>query len=476
MVPVVGWVVVVVDVVLVSGGVGSGSAVVSVPEESVHADTNSASPSRAATTRRRVVWPLITQKRNASREFRGQDRMLGPMKSGRPPWSAVLSLSLTVMVAFGVILYGFSIFVTDAAAGSDFSKTVLSVGYGGSVVAGGLLAIPIGRHADRAGVRGITALGGVLGGCGMAVFALASQPWHVLVAWWLFLGPAGAMMFYEVSFIAVDQWFAAEQRGRALGTVTVIGGLAGIIFIPATEWLVSRFGWRTASWVLGTLVLSTALATAAFALRAVARPPPLPTGPTRDRGLSRRLLRDRRFLLHTAAMVLIFFAVQSIFAHRVAVFEEVGFDITAVAWWAAAASALSLPGRWIAPVLAGRFGSVEVQIVATIVLVLGAAAMVDGSSLWQLVAHFVLFGVAFGAFLPLRALTMAEWFSGDRYGATMGSQWTVVTLIGAAGPAVVGAMRDAVGDYSVPSIVIVMSLAAGAGLLLAVNRSASPSR
>lgn len=386
----------------------------------------------------------------------------------------MLSLASTVMVAFGVILYGFSIFVTDAAAGSEFSKTVLSVGYGGSVVAGGLLAIPVGRRADRAGVRGITALGGVLGGCGMAIFALASQSWHVLVAWWFFLGPAGAMLFYEATFIAVDQWFAAGQRGRAFGAVTLIGGLAGIIFIPATDWLVSAFGWRATSWVLGALVMSIALGTAAFALRTVAGPPLSHGLATRERGLGRRLLQDRRFLLHTAAMVLIFFAVQGIFAHRVAVFEEVGFDVTAIAWWAAAASALSLPGRWIAPVLAGRFGGVNVQIVTTTVLVLGAAAMVDGSSSWQLVGHFVLFGIAFGAFLPLRALTMAEWFSGDRYGATMGSQWTVITLIGAAGPAVVGAMRDAADDYSAAVIVIVTALAAGTALLFAVNRSVSP--
>ena len=403
--------------------------------------------------------------------------MLEHMTSdNRPPWSAVLSLAATVMVAFGVILYGFSIFVTDAAAGSEFSKTVLSAGYGGSVVAGGLLAIPIGRRADRAGVRGITALGGVLGGCGMAIFALASQPWHVLVAWWFFLGPAGAMMFYEVSFIAVDQWFATKQRGRALGAVTLIGGLAGIIFIPATEWLVSTFGWRATSWALGALVMSTAVATATFALHTVAGPPRSLGSPSRQRGLIRSLLRDRRFLLHTAAMVLIFFAVQGIFAHRVAVFEEVGFDVTAVAWWAAAASALSLPGRWIAPLLAGRFGSLNVQIVASIVLALGAAAMVDGSTPWQLVSHFVLFGGAFGAFLPLRALTMAEWFSGDRYGATMGSQWMVVTLIGAAGPAVVGVMRDTAGDYTAATIVIISALGAGTALLLAVNRSGFPAR
>ena len=46
------------------------------------------------------------------------------------------------MMAFGVILYGFSIFLTETAAGAGFSKTTLSVAYGGSVVVGGLLAVP----------------------------------------------------------------------------------------------------------------------------------------------------------------------------------------------------------------------------------------------------------------------------------------------------------------------------------------------
>lgn len=66
MVPVVGSVVVVVDVVLESGTVVSGPAVVSVPDELEQAETNSASPSRVAPKRRRVVWPLIKRQRNAS--------------------------------------------------------------------------------------------------------------------------------------------------------------------------------------------------------------------------------------------------------------------------------------------------------------------------------------------------------------------------------------------------------------------------
>ena len=126
-----------------------------------------------------------------------------PRGAGGTSWSALLAMSLTVMVSFGVILYGFSIFVTAGAAGEEFSKTVLSAAYGGSVIAGGLLAVPLGVRADRVGVRGIIATGGLLAACGMLLFGRATASWHVLVAWWLLIGPAGAMTFYEIGFIVL---------------------------------------------------------------------------------------------------------------------------------------------------------------------------------------------------------------------------------------------------------------------------------
>ena len=56
-------------------------------------------------------------------------------------WPAIVALATTVMVAFGVMFYGFSVFLTVDAAGADFSTTVLSVGYGGAALVGGLLGI-----------------------------------------------------------------------------------------------------------------------------------------------------------------------------------------------------------------------------------------------------------------------------------------------------------------------------------------------
>ena len=369
-------------------------------------------------------------------------------------WGSILPLSLTVMAAFGILFYGFSVYLTDEAAGSEFSTTALSLAYSGAVLSGGLLAMPVGRYADRHGIRLILGLGSVLGLLGLAAFSAAQESWQVVAAWWLLIGPAGAMTFYEPAFVAIDQWCTPQQRPRALATLTVIGGLAGVIFIPGTERLVAAIGWRGATLVFGLILFVIGGGTSLFAIPAAVSN----VGPGRvslsRRGWFRDLLRDRRFRLYTMAMMLSFFAAQGILSHRIARFSEVGFAVAAVALWAAVASALSLPGRWVAPLAATRWKPTTVQAVTTAMIAAATVLMVGADSSWQMIGHFILFGMGFGALLPLRAMTMADWYSGPDYGRIMGVQWTAVGVAGAAGPVLVGVLRDETGGYELPTAVL----------------------
>jgi MFS family permease len=71
----------------------------------------------------------------------------------------IFALCLVATVAYGALYYGFAVLITDEAAGADFSRALLSVAYGGAVVTSGLAAVPVGRLADRVGVRPIMATG-----------------------------------------------------------------------------------------------------------------------------------------------------------------------------------------------------------------------------------------------------------------------------------------------------------------------------
>ncbi len=380
------------------------------------------------------------------------------------------------MVGFGVILYGFSVYATDQAAGADFSKTVLSLAYGGSVFVGGLLALPVGRFADRHGVRVIVGVGAVLGSLGLAAFSVSNQSWQVVVAWWMLIGPAQAMIYYEPAYVAIVQWSPTRDRARTLATITLIGGLAGIVFIPLAARLVSLLGWRSAVLTLALLLFTVGGATATFALPRH-RGDIVETETESGSDVSMRgLFKDRRFVLYTLALTLMLLATQGIIAHRVARFEEVGFSLTTVALWAAIASALSLPGRWIAPMLADRFGATRVQASIALIVAFSVTLMVDGTESWQMIGHFFLFGLAFGALLPLRAMVMGGWFSGPSYGRIMGTQWTGVVLVAATGPVLVGVLRDVTGGYGVSTMVLtVVFVAAAAAIALSGRKRVGPS-
>jgi len=381
-----------------------------------------------------------------------------------PPRGWIVPLSMTVMVGFGVILYGFSVYATDQAAGADFSKTALSVAYGGSVFVGGLLAHPVGRLADKHGVRGIVGAGAVLGSMGLVAFSISHQSWQVVAAWLVLIGPAQAMIYYEPAYVAIHQWSPARDRAKTLGTITLIGGLAGIVFIPVAAWLVAVVDWRSAVQILALLLLTVGGLTSLFALPR--RPGDIVTQPRTDISIS-SLLRDRRFRLYTFALMLILLATQGIIAHRVARFAEVGFSLTTVALWAAVASAMSLPGRWIAPILAERFGATRIQAGVALIVTVSITLMVDGTTSWQMIGHFFLFGLSFGALIPLRAMVMGDWFSGPGYGTIMGTQWTGVVLVAAAGPVLVGVLRDATGGYQTSMVLLAVLFLIGAAAILA---------
>ncbi len=375
-------------------------------------------------------------------------------------WPAIVALSLIVMVAFGSMFYGFSVFLTTDAAGAEFSTTVLSLGYGGAALVGGLVAFPIGKYADRHGVRSVFAVGSTFGCLGLGAFSIAQDPWHVLAAWWLLIGPAGAMTYYEPAFVAVDQWFSRQHRARALAALTVIGGLAGSAFIPLAERMVSWFGWRWTAVALGGLLLLVGWVGAIWFLPAGST-----AESTSDEAIpfsARRLLTDRRFMMYTIGMLLSFGAIQSIITHRVARFEEAGFAVAAVAVWAAVASFLSLPGRYVSPFIAGRRKPTSVHAAGMMAVAVALALAVVAGAPWQMGSHFVLFGLSFGVMLPLRAMVMSTWYSGSSYGRTMGAQWSIAAIVGAVFPAGVGVLRDTTGGYEIPmaGLTVAMGLAA----------------
>lgn len=379
----------------------------------------------------------------------------------------VYPLALTVGVGFGAVLYGFSVLITTSGAGGEFSSSALSTAFGGSVLAGAVVVVPIGRVAGRRGIREILALGGTLMGAGFVAFGLAQTPLQVIAVWWLLIGPGSAMVLFDPAFIALEQWFERADRNRAAGTLTLLTGLAGPVFVPSATAGVQVLGWRPTAALLGILVAVVAWATAGIALRGAPRPGAARShpDPALESGSATRAT-TASFVLLTGSIALAMAALEAVNIHRLARFESTGFDAATLATWASIASVASLPGRFFVPRLAIRWPSPQLLLALTLLLVPAMALAVRGTSSWEMVGHFILFGLLFGATIPMRTVVMGDWFSGARFGALMGVQGAAIAVGRAAGPSVVGWLRDLTGAYTVPMLVVA-SLTAASGALLA---------
>jgi MFS family permease len=376
----------------------------------------------------------------------------------------IAALCVVVSCSYGALYYGFAVLITEPAAGGDFSRGLLSAAYGGSVLTGGAAAILVGRAADRFGVRWLMAGGALLGAAGLLAFAAARHAWQVLAVWWLVLGPTTALTFYEPAYVAIQQGFTEESRASAIGALTLTAGLSGPVFTPLTGALVDGLGWRGA-----TRVLAAALACTAPVAIALVRV--RPARHTQRPRAAWSALRAPRARLLTIGAVLGYGAVEALVVHRIARFQELGFGLGTVTFWAAVAGLITLPGRFLLPVLARRTRATAVFAAVYAVIGLAAALMIGGGAYWQMALSFILFGLLFGSALPLRAIVMGEWTPTAIFGAVMGAQAALIALGRAGVPALAGVLHDTLDGYTLAMAVITVLLAAAAALVFASGRT-----
>jgi predicted MFS family arabinose efflux permease len=289
----------------------------------------------------------------------------------------------------------------------------------------------------------------------------------VLAVWWLVLGPATAMCFYEPAYVAIQQAFEPDRRAQAIAMLTLAAGLSGPIFTPATGALVDELGWRDATRVLAAVAVFAVPVALAWV-----RTQPSPAARTRRR-LDLTPFRRPRLLAFTIAAVLAYGAVEAIVIHRVARFEELGFALGTVALWAGISGLLTLPGRLFLPLLSRRVSATSLLAGVVAVIAASTALMIGGDSYAQMVLSFALFGLVFGAALPLRAIVMGQWTATEVFGAVMGVQAALIALGRAGIAALTGVLHDLAGSYTAAMAVLTALLALAAALVAWSPRGAA---
>lgn len=406
---------------------------------------------------------------------RDADRDVDPDR--RRGWAIVAALSVTETTSWGVLYYGFPVFLKPMEETFGWSRATLTGAFSLALAVQGLTAVAVGRWLDRHSPRALMTAGSVAA----TALVLAWSRVDTVAGFYLLWAAIGAVMatvLYEPAFTVIAKWFHTE-RTRALTAVTMTAALASFVFLPLESRLVRAHGWRDA-----LVVLAVVLGVVTVPLHALVLRPAPAGGPLRriDAGAvtpvadgpehtTRAALRLRSFWFLAAALVGMSFVSSALAVHQVAYLTERGYAASFAAGVTGVLGAMQLPGRFLFAPLLRRLSRRAVTTLVFALLCVGLTVLVLSTARVAVWAFVVVYGTGRGMITLLRATLVGDLFGARHYGSIAGVLAACTTVAVAGSPLVAAGLYDRLGDYRV---VLWLLLAVALVALAAASRIEAP--
>jgi MFS family permease len=328
----------------------------------------------------------------------------------------------------------------------------------------------LGRMMDRLGPRAVMELGVVLMTAGLLLAPLTSEPWHLYATLGVLVGAGSVCLGYSGQSLFLPNWFV-RRRGLATGIAFAGVGVGSIILLPAVQVAIETWGWRSACWSMGLLVLivlgpinlllrkrpedigSQPDGDAAPGTAAAQRPSNIvdPAWAAIDWTLGRAML-TMRFWWIALGYFCGLYAWYAVQVHQTKYLIDIGFTPTVAAWALGLVSLLGIPGQIALGHISDRIGREWVWTAG----MLGFAVCYLALLLLQVFPNTLLLylmiatqGVLGYGVTSVFAAIVAEIFQGRHYGTIFGTVMLAAITGGALGPWATGALFDAQGSYTV---------------------------
>ncbi len=311
---------------------------------------------------------------------------------------------------WGLGFYGPPVYLQSVREARDWSVVLVSSAVTLHFLVGAVVVANLPALYRRFGLPSVTKMGAVLLAFGVLGWAVAREPWQLLLA--TFLSGAGWVAMGAAAVNAIVAPWYAVRRPAALSMAYNGASIGGVVFSPLWVAAITALGFPVASAVIGAVMVGTIW----FLADHVFRHTPQSLGQVQDgevltsaasasatapveRSLPGALLwRDARFLTLAAAMALGLSAQIGLIAHLFSLLVPV-FGGPAAGILMGLATAAAIAGRtlvgWLMPAGSDRrlvaCASHAVQIAGSLALLFAA-----GADTMLLVAGVLLFGAGIG--------------------------------------------------------------------------------
>jgi sugar phosphate permease len=308
---------------------------------------------------------------------------------------------------------------------------------------------------------------------GIAYTALAAVQslWQYYVCMGLLVAAGSTALGPLSSNTAVARWFV-RRRGQALGLSTAGISMGGVIFVPLTQLLIGRVGWRGAFLVIGAIVVLAGIPPVALWMR---RSPEemglLPDGdiPREKIDLSAveaemersiapdEAIRSRNFWLIACAFAITISGLSAILLHQIPHLIDQGMSPAIASWVLGGTAGIGVIGKLGFGALIDRLEQRRVVLICFLLQGLGVVLLLFASSPAMLGLYILVYGYAMGGNATLQATVIGECFGRLHYGAIAGRMSPVIVTVQALGVPLVGWMYDRTGSYTAAFLVILLS-------------------
>lgn len=353
-------------------------------------------------------------------------------------WVIVAAAFIVGFVVFG-ILYSFGVFFQPMAAEFGASGTATSALF--SIT--GLIfyfAGPFTGHlGDRFGPRPMVVLGALILAAGLALTAAIDQLWVGYLTYGIGVG-IGCACAYTPSLAIVGGWFA-RHRNAALGLAAAGTGCGILVLPPLAASLITQFGWRFASIILGgicglLLILAAPLV----------RPPPVTAAPQPRR--LRQIVRSRPFLLLYASWLCATTALFVPFVVLPAFARQHGVEPVAASALLSLIGAMSIFGRAGMGPLGQWIGTLRLFRIAVFLMAGSYLLWLSSTSYPGLLAFAAVLGLGYGIRIALMPAVLIEFFGLANLGALLGTFFTASGVAAVIGPLAAAAIVDITGGFA----------------------------
>ena len=373
----------------------------------------------------------------------------------------IIGLSVLLYLAGGSITQAFGVVILPLQDEYGWSQGSITLAYGISAIMSAVLSPVVGIATDRYGGRPVLFVGVACFFIGTAISALATDVWHIWLAYGVFLGVTQSCL--NVALITTVTYWFREKLGLGVGLLQCAGGVgpAGTTLLIGI--LLVHYDWRVAFWSLG-IGCGTAMTMIVFFFRSKPSDMGLdPLGGAWSGSVGQEFSRDIRILRDkvraasiqstSAFWKLVMVHYLGCLSHAIVIVYIVPIAVLAGVGAVAAAGVLSTLAlvsgltRFLTPVLADSLGARGTMAVMYVLQGLPVLMLYWTNDTWSFYVFAVIFGIGYGGEGSAFPIINRRYYGEGSLGRSFGWQLSGAMLGMATGGWVGGVLFGFFDDY-----------------------------